>query len=336
MEPLIAARGPRPSDESRVSRWLSGVSLLVLLAACANVANLLLARGIQQRDETGVRLALGISRRRLVGERAVESLMLALGGALLALLVATRIGNAARAILFLDIEWIDRGIDARVVGFTLAAALASAVAAGIVPALQSTAGDLRNWFAGGVAHGGRARLRTSLMVLQCTLLVVTAAVRAGIRALEPRIDWVAVRLLRDMIAPQTRSWRIGATMFSAFGGLALMVCAVGLYGILGFEVAQRRREMGIRSALGAAPARLARMIVVRGMVPTAMGIVLGLTAVAALGGRLEPLLYGTSSRDPFVFLLAGATLLGVGLLAVALPARRAGRLDPAHELRNGR
>ena len=144
--PLIAAQGPEPSAaqaggesrvaESLVARWLVGVSLIVLLIACANVANLLMARGTRQRKEVAVRIALGAARGRVVGQMMVESVLLALAGGLLALMLARWGGGIVRSTLLPDVYFPNSALTARLFVFTVVAALVAGVTAGIVPALH--------------------------------------------------------------------------------------------------------------------------------------------------------------------------------------------------------
>jgi len=543
---LLAARGPLASDESRVARWLAGVSLLVLLIACANVANLMLGRGLRRGRETGIRLALGISRRRLVGQVLLESLLLALLGGAAALLLAWGAGGILRRLLLPGIEWGRAAGGLRLVGFVGAATLLTGLAAGLVPALQSgrrgplwligsrsrtatgSASGLRATLVGiqaglsllllvgaglflrsldrvrsldlgldpedvvvvrplietgaldvdqrrelileigrrlgalpgvgatsasfatpfyssighavwrrdrdsvpthpqggpyihvvepgyfevlglrivrgrgltdaddhtappvvvvnrtmaeyvwpgeeavgeclriggrdepcatvvGVVEDGRRQSLTEspsiqyyVPVAQGTVTVVpeaillklttgfegvAAAARRTVVETNPAVRFVQLQPLSDLIEPQARSWKLGASMFSAFGGLALVVAAVGLYSVLAFGVARRRREIGVRAALGARPGRLVRQVVREGLSVSAVGMAVGLVAALAAAPALQPLLFGVRARDPWTL---GAVTLLLGLVALAasgVPAIRASRVDPAEVLR---
>jgi predicted permease len=179
---LVADPGAQGENDfrrqvARPLRILMGLVVLVLVAACANVANLLLARGAARAPEVALRLALGASRARLVLQLFLESLLLAAGGALAGaalawwsrgLLLALRpFGNAA---IVLDLP-----IDARVLGFTAAAAAATALLFGLAPAVRATRVDLTAQFQGGartMAGGGRSRLARALMVVQVALSLV--------------------------------------------------------------------------------------------------------------------------------------------------------------------
>jgi predicted permease len=173
LAPLIAAAGPDPSAESRVAAWLAGVSLIVLLIACANVANLLLARGTTRQRETVVRLALGAGRGRLVGHAVAESMVLALTGGVLALAIARWGGSLVRSTLLPGIAFPDSGVGAQVAAYTLVASLAAGLLAGAGPALAAGRTDLRSGADPAHAHtGGRSRVRGLLTVTQAALSVV--------------------------------------------------------------------------------------------------------------------------------------------------------------------
>ncbi|HEX6630929.1 MAG TPA: ABC transporter permease, partial [Gemmatimonadaceae bacterium] len=160
--------------QARVAVLLAGVSLLVLLIACANVANLLLARALQRRREIAVRLALGVSRGRLAAQLVTESLLLALAGGAAALLVVHWGGLLVRGLLLGDVAWEGSPVDARVLAFTAAATIATGLLAGLVPALQASRPSLTSALRGGAREGGgrRSRTRATLLVAQAVLSVV--------------------------------------------------------------------------------------------------------------------------------------------------------------------
>ena len=149
----------------------------------------------------------------------------------------------------------------------------------------------------------------------------------------PEIRFVTVNTLRDVLDPQARTWSLGATLFSAFGLLALLVAAIGLYSLLAFEVAQRTREIGIRSALGARKGRLLGWIVSGGVRAGGVGIALGLGVAYFAAPYIQGLLFETSARDVGVFAVVAAVLLAVSLLAGLIPGLRATRVDPMTALR---
>jgi len=544
--PLIADRGPLASEESRVARWLAGVAGLVLLIACTNVAGLLLARALRRRREIAVRLALGISRRRLLGQVLVESLVLALLGGVAAILVTHWSGTAMRTLLLPDVAWGGSAVDGRVLLFIAAAALLAGAAAGLVPAVQASSPDLLDALKAGAreGHGRTVRLRGALTVAQVALSVVllvgaglflfslarinrldlgvelervlvvepaiegtsgstgldaqrdimlraverlravpavaevTAARASPFRstvgeelriqgldsvpglpttgqptiveatpgyaetvglalvrgrllreedmggppvavvdevmarvvwpgqdpvgrcihvgegdppcsivvgvvegakqqqlleeermqyyvplrpesepweilvrvhgdpaaAMEPvrratmevdaRVRYATVRPMLDHVDEQTRAWRLGAAMFTAFGVLALVVAAFGLYTILAFGVAERTRELGVRSALGATRDRLVRMVMADALRLTVVGLAVGLLAAWLAAPAVAPLLYETSPREPLIYAGVGVTLLLVAVGAGALPSWRATRVSPLDALRS--
>ena len=164
--------GTEPA-EARVVRWLAGVSALVLLIACANVMNLLLARSARRAREFAVRLALGASRLRLLRMLIIESTLLSLAGALCGLFLAHVIGGTARRTLLASIEWPSDPVDVRVLLVSLAAATAMGLLVGAIPALAATNVGLSRGLRSGVRDGGgrRLRLRAALTIVQSTLSV---------------------------------------------------------------------------------------------------------------------------------------------------------------------
>ena len=552
LDPLVTARGPEASAESKVALWLGGVSLLLLVIVCANVANLLLARGMRRQREDAVKLALGVSRSRLVAHTMLETVLLGLAGSALALGIAYWGGAVVQRVLLPGIFFPDP-LGFRLAAFTVGLAVFAGVLAGLAPALRATRLDLaRDLAEGARGSARRSRLRDLLTVAQAALSVVllvgaglfvrsleqvrsldlgldvdrialatlefeddlasgltsygrqateaqefnalyaralervrrvpgvelaagtaspfgwsfatglsvpgwdslpdlpgggpyfhvvtpgyfetaglqvtagrpmqesdgpadapvawvsktmaetlwptesplgrclivdeddacttvagvvedasrgsleeerhmafylpvaqrqsrrlnglyiraaddaravAASVAATLRGFDPRVRFVEVETLREALDPQTRSWKLGASLFTLFGFLALLVAGIGLYGLLAFHVAQRRRELGIRSALGAAGARLLGAVVGEGARLTLGGVALGLVLVLALGRFAEPLLFRVSPRDPLVLALVAAALVGTGLVASLLPGMRATRADPMDALR---
>jgi predicted permease len=539
---VLATRGPTLSNDTKVAAWLLGVASIVLLIACANVGNLLLARAFKRRREIAVRLALGAGRGRLVGQLLIESMLLASLGAAAGLIAAQWGGEILRATLLPNVEWESALADRRVLLFAGASALTAGLLAGLAPVFHSSRTDIAAALKAGArdGHGKTSRVRTTLLVLQTALSVVllvgaglfvrslqnTQSVRFGYDAekvvwLEPhlrgvRLDSTAraalarnlidravahpdveaatfalsipfsstysddiyvpgidstgkrgffilqaaspdffkttgtrivngrgidandragsalvivvsesmaralwpnespigkcvrigadtmpchsvvgvaeniifgslndqqdhvyyvpaaqagdqlysllvrvrgnpeskldalrrgllpalppggyftIKTMTDVIAPSMRSWRLGATMFTIFGGLALVLATVGLYSVVAYSVSQRTHEMGVRIALGAHAADVVRLIVRDGFGVVIAGIAIG-SIVALVAGRwLAPLLYHTSPRDPLVFAGVGAALIAVAVAASWIPARRASHVDPTVALR---
>ena len=540
--PIQEERGPRPSTVARVATWVSGVAAVVLLVAAANVGNLLLARALRRRREIALRLALGVSRARLARQLLTESLVLALLGCGVGLLVAEW-GGSLLSTLFLPPGTGGRALgDGRTLGFGLVAAMAAGTLAGLAPILHTRRADLTEALKAGAREGGpqRSRLRTGLLLLQAGLSVVllvgaglfvrslmhvralplgydvepvlygypnlrgakldsaqSAALRlqlveaaravpgieaaaqgltvpfwdtwseglfvegidsvarlgsftlqagspdyfrvagtrivrgrgfsdedragappvvvvsqtmartlwpgqealgkclrmaapdgpciavVGIaedikqnsltadggrhyylpiaqyhpeaavlfarsrgaagelaetlrRSLQPLMPgdaYVTVTPMADIVGPGMRSWQLGATMFVAFGGLALLLVGVGLYAVIAYDVAQRRHELGVRVALGAQRGDLLRLVIRQGVTVAVSGALLGALLALWAAPWIAPLLFEQSARDPTIYVAVGAILLVVALLASALPAWRATLADPAGALR---
>jgi predicted permease len=522
----------------------------VLLIACLNVANLLLARGIRTRREVAVRLALGVSRARLLAQLLTESVVLAGLGALAALLLATLSAGALHDFLLPNVAFNDGRLGARLLLFTTVATVGAGVLAGLIPALQMSCPDLASALRSGGRGlgGGRSRTRSLLLVGQ-TALSVVLLVGAGLfvqsfsraqhldlgfdanqvavvqlewnetlpmeerqviyeealdrvrrlpsvsaaglsytvpfwssigmgqprvpgrdsiprhrsggpyvnkvgpgyfeamglamvmgRGFDPSDDaasappvtvitesmaqaiwpagsalgqcliigdeddpdtpcsevigvvenhrreglveddhflyfvnmshpafswppqaimarledastetmeslrgeamgasslvrFVYARSLASHIDPHLRSWRLGASMFTLFGLLALVVAGWGLYSVLAFDVVLRHHELGVRSALGAGSGRIVRLVLRQAMVLIALGVGLGLVTSRAAARYVEPLLFDVSGSDPLVYGVVAGALLAVAVLAGSIPAWRATRVDPREALR---
>jgi predicted permease len=544
---VIRANGPgKKEQEVQIAVRLAGVTLVVLLIACANVVNLLLARAVRRRREVAVRLALGISRSRLVRLLLTESGVLSLAAAAVALFAAYIGGTLLRRLLLPDVHWASSPVDWRVALFAIAVALAAGVLAGLIPALQLARSDVTHALKSGTTGGGNmhSRFRRALVVVQAALSVVlltgaalfvrslsnvqhidlgfdasrfiTATVdfdahprskepnfvprvgavaeriralpgvahvalatsrpiysiswldslrtdrdssrrgfsptfvgvsreyfaAAGIRLLVgrdfpsggeaaqtivvneqmARIAWpgreaigqcvwfgardtpcfrvigivenareqrvieepqpmyylpvdhlppvakgwsasyiainadpariasvtASVRsLLRaefpggipsivrlsDYLEPQYRPWRLGATLFTVFGVLALVVAVVGIYSTTAYGVQQRLHEFGVRIALGAQVVDVVRHVIGEGLRVVVVGVASGIALALAAGRFVATLLYGVRPGDPAVELLVAIILVAVGVLAALLPAWRAARVDPASTLR---
>jgi ABC-type antimicrobial peptide transport system permease subunit len=163
--------------------------------------------------------------------------------------------------------------------------------------------------------------------------VAIDGLRRSLQPMMPGAGYLTVKPLDAVVAPSMRSWRLGATMFATFGGLALLLAALGLYGVIAHSVAQRMHEMGVRVALGARTRDVASLVVGESLRIVAVGVVLGVIAALVAGRWISPLLFEVSPRDPIVLGAVVATLLGVSLLASWIPAVRAARVDPGEALR---
>jgi predicted permease len=540
---ILRERGPQQGQDSKVATWLAGVSLIVLLVACANVANILLARAFRRRREVAVRLALGISRGRLLAQLLTESLVLGLIGAAAGLVIAHLGGGILRATLLPDVAWGSTLADRRLLTFAGLAAVAAGILTGLAPAFQSVRSDVAAALKSGGAKSGlhRSRLRTSLLVFQAALSVlllvgaglfvrslhnvrtvdlgydpervvfvntemrgirlsdperatlvqrlveharrlpgveavgrtltvpfyinsiqdlvvpgidsvnrlgefyyhavsdgyfdamgtrilrgraiseadrqgaplaivvsqsmakklwprkdalgqcvkVGAAdtipcstvvgvaedirrgsfdereglqyyvagdqrefygggifvrtrrdaqrdaerIRRELQRLMPGVSYVNAMPLQDIVDQNSRAWELGATMFTIFGGLGLLLAAVGLYAVMAYNTTQRTHELGVRIALGAQAGDVVRLVIGGGLRVAVVGIAIG-AGIALFAGRfIAPLLFDISPKDPVIFGIVGTTLLVTAAVASLVPAWRATRVDPNVALR---
>ena len=540
---ILSDRGPNESSLAKVVTWISGVALIVWLIACANVANLLLARALRRRREIAVRLALGVSRMRLASQLLTESFALALLGGIAGVAVAQWGGALLRALFLTKGAPASVLTDARTLIFAAAAAVAAGLLTGLAPIFQTGRTDLTQDLKSGVREGTYhgSRIRTGLLVFQGTLSVLlligaglfvrslsnvqhtrlgydadrvavvdlnmrgvhldsaaahalrlkllaaaqaipgveqaslqitmpfwsmwvtdlhvagidtvgklgqfelnavtpgyfstmgtrilrgrgiteqdvagaprsmvvsqamakklwptadaighcvkvgadsvpctyvvgvaenikadklgddpglyyylswdqyapnqgglfvrtrgdaakaTETIRKALQPDMPGVAYVTVTPMADVLGDQTQSWQVGATMFMAFGLLALVLAGVGLYSVIAYNVAQRTHELGVRVALGAQVQDLIRMVLRQGLIVSAVGVVLGAGIALGVGRWVEPLLFNESAHDPVVFGFVALILLVVAGVASFIPARRASRVDPMQALRS--
>jgi putative ABC transport system permease protein len=162
---------------------------------------------------------------------------------------------------------------------------------------------------------------------------VGSAVKAAVRELDPDLPVETVRTIEQIIELSTGQPRFRTFVIAAFAALALLLAAIGIYGLVSFSVSQRTAEMGVRLALGASPRQVGALVLRQGLALAALGVVIGL-ATAAVGGRLlASLLYETSATEPAVFAGLALLLLTIAAVACYVPARRAMRVDPMRALR---
>jgi ABC-type antimicrobial peptide transport system permease subunit len=152
--------------------------------------------------------------------------------------------------------------------------------------------------------------------------------------LDPNLALYETITLREQVNRASSPQLVAVTLVSTLGGLALLLAAVGLYGVMAYSVAQSKRELGLRMALGADAANLLRLVLSRGLRLTAGGVLFGAAAALALTRLLGQLLYKVSPHDPLVFGSAFAVMITTAISACLLPAWRASRTDPARVLRN--
>ena len=161
---------------------------------------------------------------------------------------------------------------------------------------------------------------------------LTPALRATLARLDPELPLFGVQTMRGRIDESLASRRVPLALMGVFGGLALFLAVVGIYGALAYSVSQRRREIGIRLALGSSPSGVFRSVVREGVRVTALGLALGAVGAFTMARLIESLLFGVRATDPRVMLAVAGLLALVGLAACVLPARRATGVDPAEAL----
>ena len=168
---------------------------------------------------------------------------------------------------------------------------------------------------------------------QGELATVLPTIRQAVQAVDPDAALVEAQTMDEFIAPQLAQPRLNALLLSAFAFAAVLLAAIGLYGIMASAVSQQTRELGVRLALGATPNRLRAMIIGQALTVAGAGALAGLLGALAVSRLLTTMLFEVSPTDPVTLIGVSALLLSVALLAAYLPARRATRIDPAQALR---
>ena len=162
---------------------------------------------------------------------------------------------------------------------------------------------------------------------------LTASLRSALAEVDPEVRAVQVATVGEMAAAAMRQPRFQMTLVGAFAVLALLLGAVGIFGVVSFATARRTRELGVRMALGAKGSDVKRLVIWETLRTVAVGITLGITAAAAGVRVLRGLVYGVSAADPLTFVAVPMVVTAVAVLAAAIPARRASRIDPITVLR---
>ena len=160
-----------------------------------------------------------------------------------------------------------------------------------------------------------------------------ASVRAQLREVDPNQPLYEIKTMEAVISDHVSGIRLSAALMAIFGLVAIVLAAVGVYSVMAYSVTQRTREIGIRTALGAQPRDLLKLVVGQGMTPALIGVAIGLAASFAMARAISGLLFGITATDPIMFVAVAALLMSVALLACFIPARRAMKVDPMVALR---
>jgi ABC-type antimicrobial peptide transport system permease subunit len=162
---------------------------------------------------------------------------------------------------------------------------------------------------------------------------VPPAVRAAVESVDPQQPIASLRPLTDLVAASIARDRFAATLFAVFSAAALLLAAVGIYGVMAYAVARRTGEIGVRLALGARAADVLALVVGQGGRLVALGLVLGVGAALLLAGLVQAMLFEIGPRDPLSYAATALLLAIVAMLACLIPAARAARIDPMTALR---
>ena len=176
----------------------------------------------------------------------------------------------------------------------------------------------------------------STMVVARSPLAAAAVVRMieqTVHQMDPTLPFFQAGSLDDHLRMPLLPARLAATMLGAFGILAIVLASTGVYGVMAYAVARRRREIGIRIAIGASSRQVMRLVLIRTSVLLGAGTVLGALVALAVGDQFSPILYGVSPKDPVTFALAALLIAAVALASAWIPARRATLIEPASALR---
>jgi putative ABC transport system permease protein len=163
---------------------------------------------------------------------------------------------------------------------------------------------------------------------------LTAAIRSAVLQIDKEQPIANIRTLDQILSTSIAQQRFSMLLLGVFAAVAMLLAAVGIYGVLSYSVTQRTHEVGIRMALGAGRREVLRLVIGHGMLLTLIGVAAGLVAAFALTRLMSTLLFNVSPTDPATFGLIALSLVTVALLACWIPARRATKVDPMVALRN--
>ena len=194
--------------------------------------------------------------------------------------------------------------------------------------------DSGNPFIYQVIRGGRPGGFTLFLRTERPTADAVAALRAKVREIDPSIPVFETGSLADAVGASFDNRRAVMLLLASFAGLALFLSALGIYGVLAYDVSQRTREIGIRSAIGASREQVLGLVLKQGLIKSAMGVGIGLVGAFLLSRTMTSLLFNVEPSDPIVYLSVPVVLVAVALLASYLPARRAARIDPLVALRD--
>ncbi|MCI0349717.1 MAG: FtsX-like permease family protein, partial [Acidobacteriales bacterium] len=157
---------------------------------------------------------------------------------------------------------------------------------------------------------------------------VTSSIAAAVNSIDPDLPLAGVRTMDEQISETLAFDRFGMVLYSSFAALALLLAAMGIYGVMAFAVAQRTHEFGVRMALGAEGSRILSLVLKEGGTFAVIGLVFGLGGAYLVGRAMQATLYGVEALDIVVFSASAFVLLAAALLACYIPARRASKVDP--------
>ncbi len=163
---------------------------------------------------------------------------------------------------------------------------------------------------------------------------MTAALRTVVHELDPALPAASARTLTSIVAASVGTRRFTTTLLAGFAAVALLLSAIGVYGLVAFSVGQRTQEIGIRVALGSSPASVMRLVFAQGLALTIAGALIGIAGGLSAAQLLQSLLFDVSARDPLAFVLAPLVLVTAAMFACYFPARRAMKVDPVTALRS--
>jgi ABC-type antimicrobial peptide transport system permease subunit len=164
-------------------------------------------------------------------------------------------------------------------------------------------------------------------------MALAPLVRDEVVTVDENLPIYWVRTLEQAIAQNTWFYSVFGTLFVIFGGVALLLAAIGLYGVMSFAVSRRTKEVGVRMALGAERGDVIKLVLKQGLWQLAIGVVLGVGLGALLSRGLQEFLFEVGAMDPMTFVAIAVVLVGTGIVASLIPARRATRVDPVVALR---